>query len=405
MNTQNFKSKIKEIRKEALEIGFSINTMNNYLSIWNKYINWKNLSNFDYNEEEYVKFLLEYYNFDISTFSSKSKSHHQQLMRSKRILDDFDSYKQFMLKRVLPNSLYSNYPSSWNLILDKYLEYCKQIKLNVDKSIKLKQSYLERLLSYFYKNDILEIKNINKEIIIIFLNNVIEKGEVSKRRNFNILRDFLNYLFVENIILTDLSVYIPKIRATGRKKLPTYLKKEKIEELLDSIPRETKVEIRDYAIIIIAARLGLRINDILNIKLKNIDWKNNKITVLQTKNNNLNSFPLLKDVGWAIIDYIRDARPKCNNEYLFVKTQYPFEKMEQFNSFNKYFEKVEQDIDDNRKKGIHNLRSSLATNMLEDNIPISIIASTLGDTLEVTSKTYIKVNNNLLKKCALEVEE
>lgn len=179
MNTQNFKSKIEEIRKEALKIGFSINTMNKYLSIWNKYINWKNLSNFDYNEEEYAKFLLKYYNFDISTYSNKSKSHYQQLMRSKRILDD--SYKQFMLKRALPNNLYSNYPSSWDLVLDKYLEYCKQIKLNADKSIKLKRNYLKRLLSYFYKNDILEIKNINKEIIIIFLNDLIEKGKISEK--------------------------------------------------------------------------------------------------------------------------------------------------------------------------------------------------------------------------------
>lgn len=102
-------------------------------------------------------------------------------MRSKRILDDFDSYKQFMLKRALPNNLYSNYPSSWNLVLDKYLEYCKQIKLNADKSIKLKRNYLKRLLSYFYKNEILEIKNINKEIIIIFLNDLIEKGKISEK--------------------------------------------------------------------------------------------------------------------------------------------------------------------------------------------------------------------------------
>lgn len=79
--------------------------------------------------------------------------------------------------------------------------------------------------------------------------------------------------------------------------------------------------------------------------------------------------------------------------------------MEKFNSFNKYFEKIESNIDNNNKKGIHNLRHSLATNMLENNTPISIIASTLGDTLETTSTTYIKVNNKLLSKCALEVDE
>lgn len=406
MYTQDFKTKIKKIRKEALEIGFSITTMDGYLFIWNKYIKWKKLAYFDYNEKEYARFLLEHYNFDITTYTNKSKSRYQQLMRSKKMLDDFDSYKQFMIKRTLPSNLYSSYPSNWNIILDKYLEYCKQIKINSENSIKIKRDYLERLLSYFYKKGINEIKSISKETIVTFLNDAVSKGEVSKRRNFYVLRDFLNYLFVENILLIDLSIYIPKMRTIKRKKLPTYLKKDKVEELLNSISRETKIEIRDYAIIIIAARLGLRINDILNIKLKDIDWKNSKLSVLQTKNNNLNILPLTKDIGWAIIDYIKKSRPKCNSEYLFVKANYPFEKMEKFNSFNKYFEKIESNIDNsNNKKGIHNLRHSLATNMLENNTPISIIASTLGDTLETTSTTYIKVNNKLLSKCALEVDE
>ena len=68
--------------------------------------------------------------------------------------------------------------------------------------------------------------------------------------------------------------------------------------------------------------------------------------------------------------------------------------MEKFNSFDKYLEKIESNINNNNKKAIHNLRHSLATNMLENNTPISIIASTLGDTLEITSTTYIKVITN-----------
>lgn len=225
MYTQDFKAKIKKIRKEALEIGFSITTMDGYLSIWNKYIKWKKLAYFDYNEKEYARFLLEHYNFDITTYTNKSKSRYQQLMRSKKMLDDFDSYKLFMIKRTLPNSLYSSYPSSWNIILDKYLEYCKQIKINSENSIKIKRDYLERLLSYFYKKGINEIESISKEIIVTFLNDAVSKGAVSKRKNFYVLRDFLNYLFVENILLTDLSIYIPKMRTITRKKLPTYLKK------------------------------------------------------------------------------------------------------------------------------------------------------------------------------------
>ena len=79
--------------------------------------------------------------------------------------------------------------------------------------------------------------------------------------------------------------------------------------------------------------------------------------------------------------------------------------MNKFQSFNKYFEKIDVEYNSENKKGIHNLRHSLATNLLNNEIPVNIIASSLGDSIETTSKTYIKVNKNKLKECFLEVED
>ena len=404
MNTLDFKTQIKNIRKEALRIGFSISTMDEYLRIWNKFISWKSTNSFVYNEKDYIDFLLDYYKFDVNSYTNKSRSLYQQLMRSKRILDDFDTYKIFMQKRSLPSSLYSDYPSNWNVVLDNYLDYLKNVRQNSNNSIIIKKRYLINLLSYFYKNGLNELDNFSKTFVVDFINKTIDKGNISKRRNFYVLRDFLNYLFIEDIILEDLSCYIPKIKKSRKRKLPTYLKTENIEQLLESIPKERKIDIRNYTIILIAARLGLRISDILNIKLKDIDWKNYKLNVIQPKTNNLNILPLSKEVGWAIINYIKNSRPKCNNEYLFVKMKYPFEKMEQFNNFNKYFEKC--NLEENIKKRIHNLRHSFATNMLDNDIPIHIISSVLGHSdINTTSSTYIKIDTKNLKKVCLEVDE
>ena len=377
--------------------------MDGYLSIWNSFIKWKNENNFIYKESEYSKFLLEYYNFDVTSYNNKAKFYFQQLIRSKKMLDNFDEYKVFMQKRILPKSLYNDYPSDWNIILDKYLDFCENIQYNSEKTVKLKHSYLECVLSYLYQNNISELKDINKTIVVNFINENIEKGNVSKRRCFFVFRDFLKYLFIEDILNIDLSIYVPTIKNTKRKKIPTYLKQEEVENLLENIPKNTKVELRNYTIILIAARLGLRISDILNIKLKDIDWKNHKLNIIQPKTKNLNILPLSNEIGWAIIDYIKESRPKCNNEYLFVKFKYPFDKMNQFTQFNKYFDKI--DIENKTKKGIHNLRHSLATNMLNHDIPLSIISSTLGDTLETTSNIYLKVDIRNLSKCNLEVDE
>ena len=108
------------------------------------------------------------------------------------------------------------------------------------------------------------------------------------------------------------------------------------------------------------------------------------------------------EVGWSLIEYITKARPKCSNEYLFVKFKYPFDKMTQFNNFNKYFDKIDANAN---KKGIHTLRHSLSTNMLNDDIPLSTIASILGDSIETTSNTYLKVDYQNLSKCYMEVDE
>lgn len=402
--SQEFKTQIKNIRREGLELGIATTTMDGYQSIWNKYIEWKNTNSFIYNADEYSKFLLEHYNFDVTTYSNKSKSRHQQLMRSKRILDNWISYKSFMDKRALPKLKYTSYPDNWNPILEDYLDYCKDIRCNAENSIRIKKVYLDRLLSYFYQEKITELNKITSKDINIFISKVIDKGERSKGRYFYILKGFLEYLFIENILSEDLSIYVPSIKKTKNKRIATYLNCNNVEKLLKSIPRNKSIEIRDYAIILLAARLGLRISDILNIKLKDIDWVNYKLNIIQPKIRNLNVLPLSKEIGWALIDYITKSRPKCNNEYLFVKAKYPFDKMAQFKNFNKYFDKTDVENKTN-KKGIHTLRHSLATNMLNEDIPVSIIASVLGDSVETTSNTYLKVDIKNLSKCHMEIDE
>ena len=404
MGLPDFKTQIKNIRKEALELGFSISTMDDYQRIWNKFIKWKNEKHFVYAGNEYSKFLLEYYNFDVATYTNKSKSRHQQLMRSKRILDNFDQYKTKMKNQILSNAIYCEYPVTWDKTIGAYLDYCKDVMQNSEKTINVKYNYIKRLLSYFNKNGINELNELSKEKIIHFSNQMIDKGDISKRRNFYVLKDFVNYLFMEGIVKEDLSIYIPKIKRSKKRRIPTYLKEEEVEELLRSIPKIRKADIRSYAIILIAARLGLRISDILNIKLKDIDWQNNKISVVQPKTHNLNVLPLSKEVGWAIIDYIKKSRPKTSSEYLFVTFKYPYKKMEQFTEFYRYFEKSGIEIKENNKKGIHNLRHTLATRLLENEIPLPIISSILGHSSIDTTNIYLKVDIKNLKKCILEVD-
>ena len=321
------------------------------------------------------------------------------------MLDNFDEYKKCVTKEALPTKLYNIYPTKWDNIIKNFEKYCIEVKQNSPRTTNEKVLYTKRIASWFYQNKITEISEISKTDILSFINIFLDRSYKVKERYFYILRQFLEYLFIESFLDKDLSIYVPCLKRVSRKKIPTYLKSDDIQTILENIDLNTNLGKRDYCIILFAARYGLRINDILNIKLKDIDWINNKISVNQSKNHNINLLPLTKEIGWATINYIKEARPKCNNEYLFVKMKYPFDKMINFNQFNKYFDKANIEITEENKKGIHNLRHSLATNMLDMEIPLNIISSTLGDTLETTSNTYIRTSEKLLRKCVLEVDE
>ena len=310
MNT-DFKTHINNIRKEALRIGFSKTTIDNYQKIWNNFIKWKQVNNFIYDEAEYSKFLLEYYDFNIESFSYKSsKSWFQQLMRSKKILDDFDNYKKCLTREALPSKLYEVYPSEGENILNNYEKYCLNVRQNSQNTTKAKVLYAKRISSWFYQNNIIELSNITKENIFSFTNIFIDKSYKVKERHFYVLKQFLEYLFIDDILKTDLSIYVPSVKKESRKRIPTYLNVNDIQAILNSIDINTNIGKRDYCIILLASRYGLRINDILNIKIKDIDWENNQLNLKQVKNHNLNLLPLTKEVGWAIINYIKESRPK-----------------------------------------------------------------------------------------------
>ncbi|MBK9696738.1 MAG: tyrosine-type recombinase/integrase [Propionibacteriaceae bacterium] len=99
---------------------------------------------------------------------------------------------------------------------------------------------------------------------------------------------------------------------------------DEIRRVLAVIDRESATGKRDYAMILATARLGLRISDLRHLELGDLDWRARKITIVQHKTGRPLSLPLLDDVGWAIIDYVRGGRPATDCPKVFVKHRHPF---------------------------------------------------------------------------------
>lgn len=165
---------------------------------------------------------------------------------------------------------------------------------------------------------------------------------------------------------------------------------------------------RDYAIILLACRLGLRCNDIKNLKIENFNWPDKELIFVQSKTRTTLALPLTQDVGWAIIDYLKYGRPKVDMPYVFIRHVAPFLPFSQDDHLNQIISKYMEmaHIPKTKKKvGMHSHRHTLASVLLENDTSLPIISDILGHIDTESTAVYLKVDIKKLKECPLDFEE
>jgi integrase len=222
------------------------------------------------------------------------------------------------------------------------------------------------------------------------------------------LRQYFKYAYLNEFVDKPIAIYLPHPPQRARTKLPTVWTEGQIEGLINAVDTTTPIGKRDYAIILIGARLGFRIGDILNLTINDIDWDNKLISIVQGKTRETQTMPLPSDVGWAIIDYLKNGRPVTDYPNIFVThnapyTGYPFKSTLRKN-LSKAMKRAGIPIDKTKHYGWHSLRHSLATNLLQNNVDVSTISDILGHSDPQVARHYLRVDMKGLSKCALEVE-
>src|SRR5262249_19094397 len=154
------------------------------------------------------------------------------------------------------------------------------------------------------------------------LKDTANRGRRSAQLMSTVLRGFLNFLFQKGRISTNLSAAVPSVARRRLAELPRYLESQDVERVLKSCDRRRNVANRDYAILLLLARLGLRANEVVLLTLDDIDWRNAELLV-RGKGVRVDRLPLLKDVGQALSDYLQRARPVSNCRRVFVQCKAP----------------------------------------------------------------------------------
>lgn len=164
---------------------------------------------------------------------------------------------------------------------------------------------------------------------------------------------------------------------------------------------------RNYAIFLLLARTGLRISDVILLRFENIDWRKNCIRITQYKTGKPLSIPLSAEIGEAIIAYLKYGRPSSEESAIFLSHNAPFQPLNHHNNFNseirKYMRLAGIDFTAKRHSGVHTLRSSFATNILKQGASLDNISQILGHSDINVATSYLRVDPEHLRICALEL--
>ena len=392
------------IRKAIIhldELGYSEGTKTRYRSCWNcfeKYADLKNIQ--DFTLEFGYEFLVNHYRVD---FDIDLTPYQRFTVRSIKVLNDF-------LKDGTFNKCYQRkglqVPDCYFDILMSYVENLKQSNLT-DRTIQGKQIIIIRFLYFLKTNEISDISKIQSKNVLMYIKSIMTNYAVSTKETIlYTLRDFLNFLNTGNYNKYHLNQLFPIIRSNKLEKLPSYYTSEEIRVLLCNVDRNTAVGRRDYLILLLAIQLGMRAGDIRNLKLDNIKWHLEKIEYIQEKTKNFLQLPLSDNIKYALIDYLKNGRPICDDPHIFIRHRAPYGHFEKGNVFwsiiNKYLELAQIETK-NRKHGLHAMRHSLASNLLQDNTPLPVISGILGHENSNTTKMYLRIDTEQLRIVGLEV--
>lgn len=275
-------------------------------------------------------------------------------------------------------------------------------------TIRLYQTVSRQFLKYAELEQHKAIAELQLQDISQFISYISKQYQpTSMATLLSALRCFLSYLEEKGVTQKHLSLAVPSSGARKTLVIPTITFQEE-QGILSVTARSTAMGKRNYAMLLLALRTGLRSIDIANLKLLDIKWKTGTIEIVQEKTGRPLILPLLDEVGNAIADYILNGRTDSKESYVFLRTQAPFQKLSRHSACYAVSCKIMHDAGirqgDNERKGFHCLRHSLAARMLAQEVPLPVISSILGHGNPESTMTYLSTDLEHLRLCALSLD-
>ena len=270
-------------------------------------------------------------------------------------------------------------------------------------SIRLYGDAVGRFLKHTFGDGEVRIDEITAADVIRFVQLDAARLQHSKRAKVMTcaLRSFLQYGRYIGDIHADLHASVPTVANWSMAGIPRSISASQVHSLLAGCDRRSATGRRDYAVLLLLARLGLRAGEVVELTLDDLDWDEGAIRI-RGPAQRCDRLPLPADVGAALVDYLRDGRPACAARNVFIRSRAPRRGLRGPSAVScVVFRALRRAGIESPCKGAHLLRHSLATQMLGNGASLSEIGEILRHRNPQTTTIYAKVDLASLHALAL----
>lgn len=406
MTNLPFQELTARFEKELYRLHYTEASVIQYRRMWRRIATFFEQEGADhFTEEAGMRFLDENFDFFELEKAGKLTQSIVNAFRVIRMLGDFQQHGSILRRYYKHKELLQT--SELKKLLQSYQSHLQQkeySRVTQNHYSKISESFL----SFLESQGIRQSTDIAARHTSGYINTLMGYSYKTVELQLCGLRSFLRYLHEDGLHPEDLTKAIPAIKARKQNRIPSVWTQENVAKLLGAIDRGNPAGKRDYAILLLVTRLGLRTIDTKRLKLNNLKWRENRIELTQSKTAAVLNLPLLPDVGWAIIDYLKNGRPKVESPYVFLRhlaPLVPFSDEDRLHQIVvKYMKLAKIPISPYKKKGMHSLRHTLASRLLAENTPLPVISDILGHISSDSTAVYLKVDVSRLRECALDPE-
>ena len=227
------------------------------------------------------------------------------------------------------------------------------------------------------------------------------RSSADMKRHVTALRSYLRFLITQGQCAPTLAQAVPGVRHSTYSNIPKFLPATAIEKLINSCNTATPGGIRDRAVLLLLARLGLRAGDIVKLRIDDIDWQHGTLRVCGKERREA-TLPLPQDAGDALLRYLTEARPDAPFDKVFLHSKAPRQPFCRWTTVGKIVRRalVRAGIDDAPAHGGHLLRHSAAAMLLQAGAPLATIGTVLRHRSVSTTAHYARVDFRALKQIA-----